>query len=119
VVIVEDDSMNLILFETILSKMEGITFLRATDGIRGLELINRVSPDLIIWDLHLCRAREVEICTHMRRVKEDKRIPIIAVRPYGIKGDRKSILKAKFDEYLPHPITITDFHEMVKKSLFV
>jgi two-component system, cell cycle response regulator DivK len=116
VVIVEDDKMNVNLFESILSKMEGVTFMRATDGIRGLELINSVHPDLIIWDLHLCCAKEFEICSQLRRIIEGKKIQIIAVRPYGIKGEEKNILGAGFNEYLPHPITITDFHDMVKKS---
>ena len=46
------------------------------------------------------------------------KIPIIAITPSAMKGDREKILlEAEFDDYVPKPIDAKSFMNVVKKYL--
>ncbi|MEJ2279318.1 MAG: response regulator [Candidatus Lokiarchaeota archaeon] len=86
-------------------------------GDLGLELIKAGNPDLIILDIQLPEKSGIEIVKEIRSIEKFKKIPIIAVTSFAMKGDKDRILAAGFDEYISKPIRVQEFRELVKSLL--
>ena len=114
IVIIEDDEMNMELFIANLKKIPNVNVIGESDGIKAVELIKSVNPDLIILDIRLPGMSGTEICKEIRTVSRFKDTPIIAITSFAMKGDKERILRSGFDKYVSKPINIKEFRQLVK-----
>lgn len=116
ILIVEDNPTNLKLALQVL-EMEGYLVDQATDAEQAQELLQHMSPDLILMDLAL---PGMDGLTLTRRLKADarlKHIPVVAMTAFAMKGDDRKALAAGCDGYITKPIDTRKFSQQVSAFL--
>jgi two-component system cell cycle response regulator len=87
ILIIEDNPANLEMMGYLL-KYFGHEVFAATDGEAGLELAQRIGPEIIICDIQMPTMDGFEVA---RRLKADARlrhIPLLAITALAMVGDR-------------------------------
>ena len=101
VVIIEDE-------ETIASavaarlRSEGFTVEVAGDGPSGVDLVQRLNPDLVILDLMLPGFDGLEVC---RRIQKDRPVPVLMLTARDSETDLLVGLAVGADDYLTKPFS--------------
>jgi len=116
VLIVEDNELNMKLFNDLLTA-HGYVTLQTGDGIEALALARRHRPDLILMDIQLPEISGLEVT---RRIKEDEElrlIPVIAVTAFAMKGDREKMRDGGCEDYIAKPISIASFLQTIERFL--
>ncbi|MDO8725305.1 MAG: response regulator [Candidatus Methanoperedens sp.] len=112
--VVEDDLMNLNLICEIL-KAEGFTVHYAMDGIEAIDMAKKMLYDLILMDIELPRMDGIEATRIIKNMLNYKKIPVIALTAYAMRGDKERFLAAGLDDYIPKPIDVSDFIKKLEK----
>jgi len=115
--VVEDNEKNMKLFKAILKLIPNVEIFAEIRGDTGLELIKAGNPDLIILDIQLPEMSGIDICIELRKIEKFKKIPIIAVTSFAMKGDEERIMSAGFNKYIAKPIKVAEFRELVKSYI--
>jgi CheY-like chemotaxis protein len=102
ILIVEDVEFNLDLLVQLLE--DDYTILTAGDGAAGIELAERVRPDLILMDLSLPVIDGWEATRRLKAHATLHHIPIIALTAHAMSGDEEKARAAGCDDYLSKPI---------------
>ncbi|MBI3988784.1 MAG: response regulator [candidate division NC10 bacterium] len=116
ILLVEDNPQNRRLAQFLL-KSQGYIVYEATTGEEALELARAHLPDLILMDLQL---PGLDGFTTTKALKADdltRRIPVIALTAYAMKGDREKALEAGCGGYIPKPIDTKEFPVAVSRYL--
>jgi CheY-like chemotaxis protein len=116
ILIVDDNPTNLKLASHVL-EAEGYKVDLATDAEQALELLQHMTPDLILMDIALPR---MDGLTLTRKIKADeklKHIPVVAVTAFAMKGDDQKALDAGCDGYITKPIDISIFPQQIAAFL--
>jgi len=116
VLIVEDNELNMKLFDDLLSA-HGYQTFKTRDGSQVLELARKHKPDLILMDIQLPEVSGLEVTQWLKAEKDLKHIPVVAVTAFAMKGDEDKIRQGGCEDYISKPISITDFMEVVQKYL--
>jgi len=111
ILLVEDNEMNRDMLSRRLAK-RGYEVALALDGLQGIEMARRDSPDLILMDMSLPGVDGWEITRRMRADAGLRRIPIIALTAHAMAGDREKALAAGCDDYDTKPV---DFARLTAK----
>jgi len=83
IVMVDDNTDFLFTMETFLQR-NGFEVLTADDGQKGMDLIRKEQPDLILLDIMMeTLFSGFEVCKQVRSDNELKRIPIIGISGMG------------------------------------
>lgn len=112
ILIVEDNSMNRRVAQFIL-KSQGYTVYEACDGREALDLVKDHSPDLILMDLQLPGLDGFTVTRIIKENAATKRIPVVALTAYAMRGDAERALEAGCDGYITKPIDPENFAEVV------
>src|SRR5690242_8967655 len=99
VLIVEDNELNMKLFNDLLTA-HGYRTIQTRNGIEALELARKFRPDLILMDIQLPEVSGLEVT---KRLKDDpalQDIPVVAVTAFAMKGDEERILAGGCQAYL-------------------
>ena len=107
VVIVEDMEDSREMLAELLA-MKGHVPHVAGDGESGLELIQRVTPDLALVDIGLPKLNGFEIARKLRADSKYDRVRLIALTGYGQASDRQAIQAAGFDDHIVKPLKPED-----------
>jgi two-component system cell cycle response regulator DivK len=116
VMIVEDNELNLKLFRDLL-EAHGYATLHTSDGFQVLDLARTNRPDLILMDIQLPEVSGIEITGWLKADPDLKKIPVIAVTAFAMRGDEEKIRAGGCDDYLSKPIAVHQFIATVKKYL--
>lgn len=116
VLIVEDNELNMKLFEDLLGA-HGYDTIKTRDGGQVLDMARDQKPDLIIMDIQLPEVSGLEVTQWLKNDNELKAIPVIAVTAFAMKGDEEKIRQGGCEDYVSKPISITDFMRVVQKHL--
>lgn len=116
ILVIEDNEQNRILMRQILT-YHGYDVLEATDGLTGLEMARAHTPALILLDIQMPVMNGFAVIRELRNNPELRKIKVIAVTSFAMKGDREKALQAGFDEYVTKPIDTRKFPELVKQVL--
>jgi two-component system cell cycle response regulator DivK len=116
VLIVEDNELNMKLFEDLLGA-HGYDTIKTRDGGQVLEIARAQKPDLIIMDIQLPEVSGLEVTQWLKSDHELRSIPVIAVTAFAMKGDEDKIRQGGCEDYVSKPISITDFIKVVQKHL--
>ncbi|MFN7114836.1 MAG: response regulator [Alphaproteobacteria bacterium] len=116
VLIVEDNELNMKLFEDLLGA-HGYDTIKTRDGGQVLDIAREQKPDLIIMDIQLPEVSGLEVTQWLKSDHELRAIPVIAVTAFAMKGDEDKIRQGGCEDYVSKPISITDFIQVVQKHL--
>jgi two-component system cell cycle response regulator DivK len=113
VLIVEDNELNLKLFQDLL-EAHGFETLQTKDGKEALAMTREHHPDLIIMDIQLPEVSGLEVTSWIKNDDTIKHIPIIAVTAFAMKGDEEKMREGGCEAYIAKPISVTQFIDTVK-----
>ena len=116
VLIVEDNELNMKLFDDLLSA-HGYQTFKTRDGSHVLELAREHKPDLILMGIKLPEVSGLEVTQWLKAEKDLKHIPVVAVTAFAMKGDEEKIRQGGCEDYISKPISISDFMQVVQKYL--
>lgn len=96
---------------------EGYLVLTAPDGEKGLDLVEKEIPDLVLLDLMLPGLDGLDVCRRMRETPSTKNIPIIMVTAKGEESDIVLGLGLGADDYVKKPFSPKELIGRVKAVL--
>ena len=82
---------------------EGVRVHAAENGVNGIELIERVRPDLALVDLGLPVMSGFDLARRIRAKAENRDVWLVALSGYGQDSDIQAALDAGFDAHLTKP----------------
>ena len=98
-------------------KREGYEVFNASDGLRGLALVKREVPDLVLLDLMLPGMDGVEICSTIKKDAQTSSTLIIMVTAKGEESDIVLGLGVGADDYISKPFSPKELVDRVKAVL--
>lgn len=116
ILLIEDNEQNRYL-TTFLLEQRGHEVVSAMSGPEGLELAERIRPDLILLDIQLPGMDGYEVAKAMKSRPSVKDIPIVAVTSYAMRGDRERILAEGAAGYIEKPIDPATFVSEIEAFL--
>ena len=78
-------------------------------------LIN--DPDLILMDIQLPEVSGLEVTKWLKEDEDLRKIPVVAVTAFAMKGDEERIRQGGCEAYISKPISVMRFLETVKSYL--
>jgi two-component system cell cycle response regulator DivK len=116
VMIVEDNELNMKLFHDLLDA-HGYRTLQTRTGMEALRVARQERPDLILMDIQLPEVSGLEVTKWLKEDDNLKRIPVIAVTAFAMKGDEEKIREGGCEAYIAKPISVTSFLKTVEQFL--
>lgn len=113
-VLVVDDDGALAEMITIMLRSEGFDPHTAMSGPEALELIERVSPDLVLLDVMLPGMDGIDVCSHIR---QRSGVPIIMLTAKGDTGDVVKGLESGADDYVVKPFNPKELVARIRTRL--
>jgi PAS domain S-box-containing protein len=113
---IEDNIPNRALVRRALGSA-GYRVVEADDGMSGIEVASRESPDLILMDINLPDMDGYEVATKIKGTPWLSHIPIVALTAYADEGDRERAITAGCDGYIAKPIDVGTFPALVSEFL--
>ena len=107
ILLVEDNAMNQKLASKILEK-NGMLYKVANNGKEALDLIERLSFDLVLMDCQMPIMDGYEATARIRRKEAGGiiHIPVIALTAHAMQDDEDRCKKAGMDDYVTKPIRV-------------
>ena len=113
---VEDDMIALNYISIILKSLYDVT--TAFSAKIAAELVNTVQYDALMLDINLGRGMDgVELMQIIRKMKNYKTTPIVAVTAYAAQSDKEEFLEKGFSHYISKPFTSAELKNLLS-SLF-
>jgi len=116
ILVIEDNDKNRRLVKLILEAKK-YEIIEATTGEEAIAYLNKEKPDLILLDIQLPHIDGLTLTKEIRSRDETKKIPIIAVTAYAMKGDKEKILEAGCDAYISKPIDTKELPIIVAEMI--
>jgi two-component system, cell cycle response regulator DivK len=113
IMIVEDNELNMKLFDDLL-RAHGYDTLPMRNGHDALEALKTRRPDLIIMDIQLPEISGLEVTRIIKQDEGLKHIPVVAVTAFAMKGDEERIRQGGCEGYMSKPISVAAFVETVR-----
>lgn len=113
ILIIEDNPDNMETLKAIIDDKYRV--LESVDGFAGLKKIIASKPDLILLDINLPKIDGIELIGIIKRAKEMKHIPVIAVTARVEEQDKQEIMESGCDDYLAKPVKPKLLLEKIKK----
>ncbi len=117
VVCIEDEPEMIDLVRLILSR-EGYEVVGAPGGVRGLETVEELTPDLVLLDLMMPDMDGWEVYQRMKANPGTKHIPVIVVTARAQSIDKVLGLHiAKVDDYITKPFGPAELLKSIERVL--
>ena len=113
ILIIEDEEEFVWLLRRKLEK-EGYEIVAASDGVAGLQLIQKKEPNLVLLDVMMPRMNGWETC---RRIREISDIPIIMLTALGKDQDIVRGLELGADDYVTKPFSLMELSARIRAAL--
>ncbi len=116
ILIVDDNPINLKLARVLLQK-EGYEVRTVPDAEEALKTLQAFKPRLILMDIQLPGMDGLELTRRLKAAPDTKAIQIVALTAYAMKGDEEKITAAGCDGYIPKPIDVQAFPQIIARYL--
>ena len=118
VLIVDDDMRNIFALKKVLSDQNMIV-TRADNGKAALEIIkNNPKFDIILMDIMMPEMDGYETMRAIRKMVDQRDVPIIALTAKAMKEDRQKCIEAGANEYMAKPIVIEKLLSLLRVWLY-
>lgn len=113
VLIVEDEELNNIYFEELLS-LTGINILMARSGKEALEIVqNTPSIDIILMDIKMPVMDGFEATEKIKAMNPD--IPVIAQTAHALSAEKRKCFEVGCNDYIAKPIDGDELFKLMDK----
>ena len=118
VLIVEDNKINMKLAVHLLKK-KSLHVISAENGAIAVEKFKNEKIDFIFMDCQMPVMDGYEATQKIREMELNtgKRVPIVALTAYAMKGDKEKILAIGMDDYVSKPIDLNEFYGSLEKYI--
>ena len=116
VLIVEDNELNMKLFNDVLDA-HGYDTLQTRTGLEALALARKHRPDLILMDIQLPEVSGLEVTKWLKEDDSLRDIPVVAVTAFAMKGDEERIRQGGCEAYISKPISVPMFLGTVRQFI--
>ena len=117
VVCIEDEIEMIDLLKLVIER-HGHTFFSAEGGREGLDLIERVRPDVILLDLMMPEMDGQEVYRQLKRSDSTRDIPIVIVTARAQSIDRALWMHiVKVDDYVTKPFSPSELIERIDRVI--
>jgi len=106
---IEDNEDNQALMSRIIRDEDGMELIPADDGFSGIEMAQKLKPDLILMDINLPGINGVEVFKRLKKIDSTKDIPVWAFSANSLPSEISSVMALGFDEYIVKPVKIKPF----------
>jgi two-component system cell cycle response regulator len=103
ILVVDDNPTNLRLAADVL-KCEGYEILKAIDAEEAQQIIAQGRPELVLLDIALPGMDGLTLTRKLRAEEKTKRLIIVALTAFAMKGDEQKARDAGCDGYITKPI---------------
>jgi len=108
IVYVEDNPVNALLMQEVIAQRPDCR-LHLAVGVRdGIDMIERLRPDLVLVDLHLPDGSGLEVAEWMRTMPLLTRVPVVVVSADSTQAQRDAATVAGVRAYLAKPIRLAE-----------
>jgi two-component system cell cycle response regulator DivK len=107
ILVVEDDEKSRRLLTDVL-EYHGFDVCAYASGEEGLGEARMSCPDAALLDIELPGISGFDVLSRLRAESTSAAVPVIAVTASVMDQDRKKILGAGFDAYVPKPVNIRE-----------
>jgi two-component system cell cycle response regulator DivK len=114
VLIIEDDEKSRRLLSDVLS-YHGYEILQTDRGEEGMSMLEDSDVSLVLMDIQLPGISGFEALAKIRASDSLKRTKVVAVTASVMDHDRRRILEAGFDGYVPKPVNLRDLMGTVRE----
>jgi two-component system cell cycle response regulator DivK len=116
ILIVEDNELNMKLFHDLLDA-HGYKTLQTRNGMEALALAREHRPDLILMDIQLPEVSGLEVTKWLKEDDQLRKIPVVAVTAFAMKGDEERIREGGCEAYISKPISVSTFLETIRQFI--
>jgi PAS domain S-box-containing protein len=117
IVYVEDNPINALLMQEVIEQRPDCR-LHLAVGVRdGIEMIERLRPDLVLVDLHLPDGSGLDVAEWMRTMPLLTRVPVVVVSADSTQVQRDAATVAGVRAYLAKPIRLTETLRLIDELL--
>jgi CheY-like chemotaxis protein len=126
VLVVEDNPVNALVVETILTRVGDFAVVSTCDGEEVLRLVAEGNLDAVVMDVSLAgttvggaKVDGLELTRRIRAVPGGRHLPVILLTAYAMRGDRERLLFASgANDYVAKPIVDQRaFLEVVRQQI--
>jgi two-component system, OmpR family, response regulator MprA len=115
--LVVDDEQPIVDFIRLGMRYEGFRVAEAPDGQTGLDLAQRLTPDVIVLDVMLPDLDGLRVCQRLRALPATTNIPILMLTAKDEIRDRVTGLESGADDYLTKPFSFDELLARVRALL--
>ena len=115
--LVVDDEQGIVDFIRLGMRYEGFRVEDAGDGVQGLDMAQRLRPDVIVLDVMLPGMDGLEVCRRLRASEATIDIPILMLTAKDEVRDRVTGLESGADDYLTKPFSFEELLARVRALL--
>ncbi|MDP6037089.1 MAG: ATP-binding protein [Candidatus Latescibacteria bacterium] len=116
--VVDDVAENRDILAEILSRV-GVDVRQAESGIRALELVKELVPDIVLMDILMPELSGVETMQQLREMYGGDQCKIVAVSASVLEHQRKAYMEAGFDGVIDKPLQMNRVYGMLANLLGV
>lgn len=118
VLLVDDDMRNAFALNKFL-KSKGMDVVIANNGQKALEILKEdKKPDIILMDVMMPIMDGYETMKRIRKQKEFKDLPILALTAKAMESDREECIKCGANDYLSKPVDTSKLLTMLRVWLY-
>lgn len=103
IMMVDDNPGNLTVYELLLSK-RGYDVVTVQDGMRALELVKEMRPDLFIIDVMMPDMNGIELCERLREMRAFATTPVLFLSAWNEQKIVEQSLAAGADDFIAKPV---------------
>ena len=117
VLYIEDNPVNAMVMEAMVTRLPGLVMISADDGAPGLEMALRERPDLILTDIQMPGMDGFELMARLQQHEQTRHIPVIAISADALPESVERGRQAGFADYLTKPVEMGALHAAIRKAL--
>ena len=114
-IVVIDDEVNAAAALETLLKEDGYEVARAHDARTGLQLLEKVAPDLVLTDLRMPGMDGIELLAKIKELRPETMV--IVMTAYGTVKTAVKAMKLGAEDYLGKPIDVEELEVVLQKAL--
>ena len=117
IVYVEDNPINALLMQEVIEQRPNCRLHLAVSVRDGIDMIDRLHPDLVLVDLHLPDGSGLEVAAWMRTTPLLARVPVVVVSADSTQVQRDAATVAGVRAYLAKPIHLAEALQLIDELL--
>lgn len=117
-ILIVDDSRVFLTYMGLLLKRLNYDVVEAESGIRALQLLSDMTPDLVMIDVHMEMVDGLKLLRHIKTDKVTSGIPVIMVSIDSGTAIIEQCKNSGCSHYLTKPLKVGMLHEVLSRCLF-